>query len=180
MKRREVLEIGVAAAALPAVLHAQRPHPEEVSELPDKADWKPQIFDDHQNQTVIALIDLIIPATDTPGAKAANVNRYIDLYLHDGPDVERTRFLEGLAWLDGYAIRAHSHSFLGCATADQIAILAAIDANQSPDLDPGHRFFRMIKSMTAGIYYNTRAGFEEMNKGGRVPSTFGCTHPEHA
>jgi hypothetical protein len=35
------------------------------------AAWKPGLFDDHENETVIALIDLIIPATDTPGPKAA-------------------------------------------------------------------------------------------------------------
>src|SRR5271163_4643629 len=93
MDRRTVLQIGVAAAALPVVIAAQeRPHSEPVSERADAPGWKPQVFDAHQNQTVIALTDLIIPATDTPGAQTANVNRYIDLLLADGPDSERSRF----------------------------------------------------------------------------------------
>src|SRR5579863_4327755 len=45
--------------------------------------WKPVFFDEHQNETVIALTELIIPQTDTPGAKAALVNRFIDLMLND-------------------------------------------------------------------------------------------------
>ena len=181
MDRRKALQIGALAATLPAVSPAQeRPHPEPVSEPPDKPDWKPQVFDDHQNQTVIALTDMIIPATDTPGAKAANTNRYIDLYLADGPNVERNRFVEGLSWLDGYAISKYSHPFVACTPEQQTALLTSLDANTEPGVDTGHRFFRMIKSMTAQIYYNTRAGFEEMNKGGRVPASFGCNHPEHA
>ena len=43
--------------------------------------WKPLLLDEHQNETLIILSDLIIPATDTPGAKEALVNRYIDLVL---------------------------------------------------------------------------------------------------
>ena len=35
------------------------------------------------------------------------------------------------------------------------------------------------KSLTASIYYATKAGFKEMNKGGRVPSTFACKDADH-
>ena len=34
-------------------------------------DWKPKFFDEHENETVVVLSDLIIPATDTPGAREA-------------------------------------------------------------------------------------------------------------
>jgi hypothetical protein len=50
-----------------------------------KPDWKPLFLDQHQNDTVIALTEAIIPATDTPGAKAALVNRYIDLFRPRDP-----------------------------------------------------------------------------------------------
>src|SRR5438876_4695581 len=128
MERRTVLQIGVAAAALPAIVGAQeKPHPETVSQPSDKPDWKPQVFDAHQNQTVIALTDLIIPATDTPGAKAVNTNRYIDLFLADGPESERVRFLDGLSWLDGYAIGHHSHPFVALNGERQADILKLLD-----------------------------------------------------
>jgi len=177
MDRRTVLHIGVAAAALPAVLPAQeRPHPEPVSQRSDAPGWKPQVFDDHQNQTVVALTDLLIPATDTPGAKAANVNRYLDLFLADGPDSERARFLEGLSWLDSLAIQQHDRTFVKCSTIEQTALLTALESGSGP----GHEFFRLAKSMTAMVYYNTQIGFRELNKDGRVPGSYGCKHPEHA
>ena len=142
--------------------------------------WKPRAFDAHQNATVTVLTDLIIPATDTPGAKAANANRYIDLFLADGPDEERGRFLSGLAWLDSYTVQKHGKTFVRCTPAEQITILEELDAGKDPGVQPGNQFFRMVKSMTSRVYYASEIGFKELNKGGRVPASVGCKHPEHA
>ncbi|MBI4904096.1 MAG: gluconate 2-dehydrogenase subunit 3 family protein [Acidobacteria bacterium] len=162
MHRRDLL---ILTAAVPA--------------LAQNTSWKPQVFDAHQNETVVALTELIIPATDTPGAKAALVNRYIDLLLLEGPAAERERFLEGLAFLDGYCIRRFAAPFVKCPVADQTTVLEAFDANTTGDTAPGHRFFRMAKQLTSRIYYSTQIGYAELNKGGRVPIAYGCTHPEH-
>ncbi len=166
MDRRDFVKLGASIFTIPTAWaqHAAKP------------DWAPSVLDAHQNETVIALTELIIPATDTPGAKAANVNRYIDLFLRDG-DVEfREKFIGGLDWLDGFAIREHGHPFVHCAAADQIAMLHMLDAGSGP----GHDFFREAKSLTARIYYATEIGYQELNKGGRVPATFGCEHASHA
>lgn len=159
MHRRDLLKLG--AFAIPSAWAQQA----------SKADWKPSFLDDHQNETVIALTDLIIPATDTPGAKAAQVNRYIDLFLRDGDPSQRQHFLAGLNFLDGRAIETHGHPFIHLTAAQQTEVLHSIE---------GHEFFRLAKSMTANIYYNTQIGYQELNKGGRVPATFGCTHGSHA
>ena len=98
------------------------------------------------------------------------------LFLRDGRAEQRERFLEGLSWLDGYAIREHGHPFLRCAPADQTAMLHSLDQGAGP----GHNFFRFVKSATARIYYNTQIGYQELNKGGRVPASFGCKHAGHA
>src|SRR5262245_8369984 len=58
-----------------------------------------KVFNSHQNQTVIALSELIIPQTNTPGAKAANVNEFIDVFLSSGSPSKREEFLEGLHWI---------------------------------------------------------------------------------
>jgi len=165
MQRRDFFKVG-ATLVIPAAWAQQAAKP----------DWRPSVLDDHQNETVIALTDLIIPATDTPGAKAARVNRYIDLFLRDGSASQRESFLSGLSWLDGYAIREHSHPFVHCSPADQTAMLTALDQGTGP----GKKFFAQMKSLTARIYYNTEIGYRELNKGGRVPATFGCEHSSHA
>lgn len=167
MNRRDALKVGATAAAVPALAQT-KPGP--------KSAWKPSVLTQHQNATVIVLTDLLIPATDTPGAKDANVNRYIDLFLEDGKAPERDRFLQGLAWLDDYSKAQHNDAFVKLPQPTQISILKKLDAGGDPSIDEGHHFFRMAKNLTSRIYYNTEAGFREMNKGGRVPSGVGCSH----
>lgn len=167
MNRRDLLKLGASAAAIPAAAqqrHPPVPNPEKASALKPNPGWKPALFDDHQNQTVIALVDLIIPATDTPAAPAA----------------DQQEFLEGLWWLDGYTIRRVGKPFVLCAPAQQIKILQTLDTGKAPGIARGRQFFRQLKRSAAQIYYSTEIGFKELNKGGRVPSTFGCPHPEHA
>jgi gluconate 2-dehydrogenase gamma chain len=165
MQRRDFFKIG-ATFVIPAAWAQQAAKP----------DWRPSVLDDHQNETVIVLTDLIIPTTDTPGAKAVRVNRYVDLFLRDGTTLQRESFLSGLSWLDGYSIREHGHPFVHCPAADQTAMLRVLDRGEGP----GHKFFAQVKALTTLIYYNTEIGYRELNKGGRVPATFGCEHPSHA
>lgn len=164
MHRRDLLKLAIPAA-IPAAWAQQVAQPA----------WRPAVFDAHENETVIALTDLIIPATDTPGAKVARVNRYMDLLLKDGTPEQRDRMLGGIAWLDAHATALHGHAFVKCTPAEQIAILKSLDEGTGA----GHTFFRQVKSLTARIYYATEIGFQELNKGGRVPATFGCAHSSH-
>jgi hypothetical protein len=39
--------------------------------------WKAAFLNEHQNESLISLSDVIIPATGTPGAKEAQVNCYL-------------------------------------------------------------------------------------------------------
>lgn len=179
MNRRDLLKFGAGAAAVPAALGQQAPHPghaqNTVTISRPAGQWTPQLFDAHQNETVIALTELIIPATDTPGAKAALVNRHLDKALHDGPMETQGDFLQGLGWLDGFAIRRHAKPFVGCTEAQQVAMLETLDDGSDPALAGGAEFFQLAKVMTARIYYATEIGFKELNKGGRVPSNLtGC------
>jgi gluconate 2-dehydrogenase gamma chain len=129
------------------------------------------LFDTHQRETVAILSDLIIPATDTPGAKEADVAAYIDLILNDGDDEPRESFLSGLGWLDGYALRTHGNPFVRLTTDQQIALLESLDNPTRSDLGPGVRFFEQIKQLTIEGYYTSKIGIDELNKYG-VPNSY--------
>lgn len=184
MKRRDILKgAALAGAAVPGSLEAaqQAPHHEgapaaTAAKTAAASGWKPLLFDAHQNETVATVADLIIPTTDTPGARAAKVNEYIDLILHDGPAERRNRFVSGLGWLDGYAIRQHQAPFVRLSAAQQTELLKSLDRTQQADLKPGAEFFRQIKQLTVQGYYTSKIGIDELNKGGRVPGSFGCSH----
>ena len=88
MNRRELLRNSLLAMGVVAV----NPHAgarifaagEDAFVELERPDWTPVFFNAQQNETFTALSDAIIPATDTPGAKAALVNRFIDLVLSAG------------------------------------------------------------------------------------------------
>ena len=141
MKRREMLRASViagAAAALgPALSNAQSgaqsaAQPSELTPGQSGVDaskdlaapgWKPLFLDEHQNETLIVLSDLILPATDTPGAKEALVNRYIDLVLAaETPETQRA-FLNSLGYLDGESIRRFKAAFRYLSREDQDILL---------------------------------------------------------
>lgn len=205
MERRDWLKTAVlgsgAAAAGPLVTQIA---PAAEAEAGTAGEWKPLLFDEHQNKTVVALAELVIPETDTPGAEAAKVNEYIDLMLHDVDPDKGHEFLKGLGWLDGYAIRLHDAPFVALDSADQTAILESLDAaggsgptgqasifetvvnaepsaadTDSADLAVGAAFFKRMKRLTIEGYYTSRIGIAELNKNG-VPSTFACEHGPHA
>ncbi len=74
------------------------------------------------------LVDLIIPDTDTPGARAAGVPEFMDTLLADWmTEEERADFLAGLAQIDARARAEHGARFVDLAPEQQTALAAALD-----------------------------------------------------
>lgn len=89
---------------------------------------RPATLTAEQDELVAAIAEHIIPATDTPGARAAGVNEFVDVILTEYyPAEQRSRFLDGLADVDARARTAHGRPFLRCTAAEQAAILVALD-----------------------------------------------------
>ena len=149
------------------------------------ANWKPVFFDAHQNETVVALTEMIIPETDTPGAKSTLVNRFIDLMLNDEDTGRQKAFIEGLAWIDGRSLKLHDKPFvqLGPEAQTELLTLLADPENKKPEDRPGVEFFQELKDLTIFGYYTSQAGMErELEYGGDDYHTEfpgACDHPEH-
>ena len=98
IERRDLLKLGASAAVAPAALAQQHPQPTtQPVNIATQKSWTPQLFDAHQNETVVALTERIIPATDTPGAKAAFVNRCLDRLLHDIENFQEPERWDGMS-----------------------------------------------------------------------------------
>src|SRR2546425_902850 len=131
MNRREMVRLlsGALAAPLAAGLPAERLAALGRSVHARARGRALQVLDPHQSETVATIAEMIIPATDTPGARAARVHEFIDLILAewDGDD-DRARFLSGLADVDTRCRDAFGADFLGAAAAQRSAVLAGLDA----------------------------------------------------
>jgi len=146
--------------------------------------WTPAVLTARQNDAIVALTDLIIPATDTPGAKAALVNRFVDRVLASASATERDEFVNGLTWLDGRCRARFGHDLVAASPADLTELLTpfAKDGTHPADDSAGVAFFHALKSMTINGYYTTEIGLrQELGEDGRMvlPAFEGCTHPEH-
>ena len=77
-----------------------------------EAGWVPRFFDGRQSETVSTICELIIPETDTPGAKAARVHEYVDFVLSEEGKDTQGAFLEGIRWVDEKSQTLFGTSFI--------------------------------------------------------------------
>lgn len=107
-----------------------------------------------QAALVTRIAELIIPATDTPGATDVRVAEFIDHILTDwASEAERQRLLDGLRELDARAAQ-DGPGFMGLDEARQVALLRTLDAERDAASGAGHAFGR-VKSLTVYGYFTS-------------------------
>jgi glucoside 3-dehydrogenase (cytochrome c) hitch-hiker subunit len=176
MNRRDALRMLTAGAVFPALtpeLFAfyRQAHPD--------ASYVLRTLNPHQNDTVVAMIDQILPATDTPGAKAVRVNEFMDVILTEwANDEERRKFLDGLSDVDKQSNALFGKDFATASSAQQLVLLRSMDEasvvarsrrkDRPPFWEPEGRdtqmqddFFTVFKNMTLHGYYTSEVGFSQ-------------------
>ena len=146
-----------------------------------------------QNEIVVAMSDMMIPATDTPGAKAAKVNEFIDLILTEwATEEERKIFLEGLGEADRKTNALFGHGFAAASAQEQAAIVQVFDeelaASRNGKLYKQVRsweqtlvlpFFAQMRRLTLVGYYTSQIGQEQELKVEIIPGALhGCVPAE--
>jgi hypothetical protein len=191
---RTALLAGASATWGPAFSFSQTSTPETApaqrgvddSKLLTDPNWKPAFLDQGQNETLIALSDVIIPATDTPGAKEALVNRYLDLVLAGEPAESQQKFVDSLNYIDSESQRLFAKGFVSLTPQDQSDLLQPLAYPLRPSFwlnkdapDPGVEHFDRLKSMIAVAYYTSEIGERELGWDGTFThGPFqGCDHP---
>jgi gluconate 2-dehydrogenase gamma chain len=187
-QRREILRIlGVAAVAshFPgfarwsyADAHA---HPEGTPGRPQT--YSPQFFTAAEYAVVTRLTELIIPTDDTPGAREAGVNEFVDFMVaHDAEAQPHLR--AGLSWLDDRSRREHSRPFLELTEDEQTAALEplAYQAKYRKGDERGQEFFRRLRELTIMGFYSSEIGYREIDNPGQHPwgVSPACPHPGDA
>ena len=109
--RRRVLQVLGAATVAPAVAEGAWMFHPLVPPQEGGGPWRPRFFTADESATIETVAELIIPETDTPGARAANVHQYIDWRVGQAAQNAGgrlpARMRDGLSWLDGRDRRPH-------------------------------------------------------------------------
>jgi gluconate 2-dehydrogenase gamma chain len=92
------------------------------------AAWRPRTLSPEQGEMVLIMGEQILPETDTPGARAARVDRFIDAMLTDYySEDDRQRFLAGLQRADARARRLFGEGFGHLAAEQQAELVQALN-----------------------------------------------------
>jgi hypothetical protein len=188
MQRRELFKVLAAGAALPVFATNTLAMFRESQAASATA---LRTLDAHQNATVIAMSEGIIPQTETPGAKGVKVNEFIDVILTDwATDVERKRFLTGLAVVDERSNKLYGKSFVDGSPDQQDTLLRAMDDEwvreesrpkprqtgyEKRDQQLEGNFFGVFKRLTLVGYYTSEIGFTQELRLVIIPGSYhGC------
>jgi glucoside 3-dehydrogenase (cytochrome c) hitch-hiker subunit len=190
MNRRDLLRVtvlgalGAGTTVTPAPAREFPPDSDASKEL-ERSDWKPLFLDAHQNETLILLSDLILPAGDTPGAKEALVNRFLDLLMSAESAETQRAFIAALAYIDGESMRRYNTAFVYAPRERQLEFLTLLAYPHSLETwgegqaeFPGHTHFQKLKRWVVGAYYSSPIGLKELGWSGTFPHGVfsGCDH----
>ncbi len=183
MNRREAIErtalilgYAVSAPAIMGILKGCKPAHE--------LNYKPVFFTVEQANLVGEIAEVIIPKTDTPGAKDVGVPSFIDLILKDAyPQAEKDRFLKGLQEFEEETKKIYGSSFVDLEPGKQKGMVKAIHdpavaAAKAPSAKGEVRekpFILVIKELTLLGFFTSEPGATQVLQYDPVPGAYhGC------
>lgn len=150
-------------------------------------DWKPEFLTEDEAGIVSQVAEIIIPKTDTPGAKEVGVPSFIDLMVKDCYKKEdQDRFRDGLKSFNEAAEKEYGDPFVELDEADQLAFTKkihdeAVKAEQTTKPAPPRPFILMAKELTMLGYFTSEVGATKVLQYEAVPGRYdGCIPVEQA
>ncbi|MCU0369146.1 MAG: gluconate 2-dehydrogenase subunit 3 family protein [Cyclobacteriaceae bacterium] len=177
--RREALKktallmgAAVSASALTGILQGCKATPELL--------YTPVFFTPDQARIVTEVAEIIIPKTDTPGAKDAGVPGFIDTMLKDCYKKEdQDRFLAGLTAFEEEAKKAYGDSFIYCTPEQQVEFVKktheAALKEMKENKEAKRPFILMAKELTLLGFFTSEPGATQVLQYIAVPGAYkGC------
>jgi glucoside 3-dehydrogenase (cytochrome c) hitch-hiker subunit len=142
-------------------------------------------FTDQDIAFLDEIAETILPATKTPGAKAAKTGAFMALMVTDcyGPADQKT-FRDGMRSVDEATQKAHGVSFMAATPEQRLAVLTVLDHEQKRVMDereaarrqggakqPSH-YFRMMKELALLGFFTSEIGCTKVQRYTEVPGRF--------
>lgn len=141
--------------------------------------WTPTALTSDQARVLDVVAELIIPKTDTPGAREAGVPQFIDRALANYYEKDHADKLRaGLTRMDTDAQAAHGVAFVALAPQQQVDLLTAYEREglAAKSLTPSQsHFFPALEDMVTVGYFTSEAGATVALQYDPVPGAYhGC------
>lgn len=129
------------------------------------------------------IAETILPATKTPGAKAAKTGAFMALMVTDCySPAEQKVFLNGMRKVDEAMSKAHGVSFMAATPQQRLAVLTTLDQEQKRAMDardaagpadpqPAH-YFRMMKQLALLGFFTSKIGCTQALRYVEAPGRF--------
>ena len=190
MDRRMALKVMAVAAATPGLASCAA-GPEQAAPartvlaagtaadpdlLAPKIPWERVLTADELSSLAV-LCDVIIPAdARSPSASTLGAHHYIDEWVsapYDGMRRDQVLIRGGLVWLDSEAGRRFGQGSrfreLSAGQRDEICADIAHVPSAGPGFEAGARFFGRVRDLTAGAFWTTEEGMQDLQYIGNVP-----------
>ena len=139
------------------------------------ADTKAAFFGKPHRAILDAVVDIVIPATDTPGALQAGVPAFIDSMMANwASDDTRLRFTNVLDGIDARARVAYGNAFLKLPAERRAQFIRDYDADAYAS---GDAAWRRFKEMVLTGYYLSEIGATQELRYQQVPGAWEADIP---
>jgi len=127
--------------------------------------------------------ETIIPATSTPGAKAAKVGELMKVMVNDTySEKDQAVFHKGIMALDEASKKANGKSFMDATAEQRTALLIALDTEakayqKTKKGDDAAHYFTMMKQLTLLGYFTSKEGATQALRYLPVPGKYIGDYP---
>lgn len=148
------------------------------------------------------IAETIIPATNTPGAKAAKVGEFMKVMVTDCyTQAQQDAFMKGISSVDEACKKMHSKNFMDCTSEQRHSFLVSlekeakkfnetVEEKDKPKRDeynakgkpydfvasPPH-YYTMMKQLTLGGFFTSKTGMTETLRHIPVPGKYDGAFP---
>ncbi len=144
----------------------------------NEPNWTPAFFDQDQAVTVMDIVDIIIPKTDTPGALEVGVPKFIESMVQDIYEENRqTEFMEGLGEFISSVESEQGSPFIELDKETKVIIVTSLNKAAVNHTNEGvkEKFYMTVKELSVSGFCLSEAGATQVLKYDKVPGEYqGC------
>ena len=133
------------------------------------------ILSKEQMETIAAVVERILPKTDTPGALDAGVDQYVSLAVNKFyKEEDQKKFLDNLGKFDKYASDKYKKTFAKLTDENKDDVLKMMAEEWKKNEKDPH-IFKEMRDLTVSGYCTSEQGAKQLLKYDPIPGPYkGC------